>query len=62
MLAVWADPARFRGDSKVSTWIFAIAYYKALKALRRIDEPVEERSDLASEDSGPDECMWQVQR
>lgn len=37
MLVVWNAAARFSGESKVSTWIFAIAYRTALKALRRVD-------------------------
>lgn len=40
MYAVWAKPQAYNGASKVSTWIFAIAYRKTLKALRRWDEPV----------------------
>lgn len=43
MLVVWTHPDRYNGKSKVSTWIFAIAYRKALKALRRADEPVEDQ-------------------
>lgn len=31
MLTVWTDAERFRGESKVSTWIFGIAHRKALK-------------------------------
>jgi RNA polymerase sigma-70 factor (ECF subfamily) len=42
MMVVWTHPDRYNGKSKVSTWIFAIAYRKALKALRRHDEPVED--------------------
>ena len=34
MLAVWAQPDSYTGASKPSTWIFAIAYRKALKTLR----------------------------
>src|SRR5579862_1464247 len=34
LLVVWRQPDRYNGHSKVSTWIFAIAYRKALKALR----------------------------
>lgn len=37
MFVVWNAAARFSGESKVSTWIFAIAYRTALKALRRVD-------------------------
>jgi RNA polymerase sigma factor (sigma-70 family) len=40
MLAVWNKPDSYDGRSKLSTWIFGIAYHKALKALRRQDEPM----------------------
>jgi len=36
MLVVWNRAATYNGHSKVSTWIFAIAYRKALKALHRL--------------------------
>ena len=42
MLVVWNRASTFNGLSKVSTWVFAIAYRTALKALRAHDEPVEE--------------------
>jgi RNA polymerase sigma-70 factor (ECF subfamily) len=32
---VWRQAPRFRGDSRVSTWIMGIAYRRALKSLRR---------------------------
>jgi RNA polymerase sigma-70 factor (ECF subfamily) len=35
MLVVWQKSSSFHGDSRVSTWIFGIAYRKALKALER---------------------------
>lgn len=35
MLIVWQQAAAFRGDSKVSTWIFGIAYRQALRNLAR---------------------------
>jgi RNA polymerase sigma-70 factor (ECF subfamily) len=35
MFAVWRKAATFNGTSQVSTWIFAIAYRMALKALCR---------------------------
>src|SRR6185312_4904018 len=41
MLVLWHRPESFRGDSKLSTWMFGIAYRKAMKALRRLDEPAE---------------------
>jgi RNA polymerase sigma-70 factor (ECF subfamily) len=44
MLVVWNRADRFDGSSKVSTWIFAIAYRKALKALQRCDEAIEDET------------------
>jgi len=35
LLTVWKDAGRFRGDSKPSSWIFGIAYHKALAHLRK---------------------------
>ncbi len=35
MLIVWNSAASFRAESKVSTWIFGIAYRQALKRLSR---------------------------
>ena len=46
---VWMQAERFNGTSKVSTWIFAIAYRKALKALSRHDDPLPD----AGEDDQP---------
>jgi RNA polymerase sigma factor (sigma-70 family) len=37
MLVVWRKAHTFDATSKVSTWLFAIAYRQALKALRRVD-------------------------
>lgn len=59
MLVVWNKSDSFNGSSKVSTWVFAIAYRKALKALRRNDEPVED-SDLdirESDAAGPEQQL-----
>ena len=39
MLAVWRQAGSFKAQSRVSTWVFAIAYRKALKALKRAREP-----------------------
>jgi RNA polymerase sigma-70 factor (ECF subfamily) len=44
MFAVWTKPHAYNGASKVSTWIFAIAYRKTLKALRKWDEPIADDS------------------
>jgi RNA polymerase sigma factor (sigma-70 family) len=35
MLVVWRKAATFNGTSQVSTWVFAIAYKTAMKALKR---------------------------
>ncbi len=35
MFVVWQDAARFELRSRVSTWVFGIAWHKALKALER---------------------------
>lgn len=45
MLVVWQKAAAFSHTSKVSTWIFAIAYRKALKALAGRDYPAEDSSE-----------------
>lgn len=59
MMVVWETADRFRGGSKISTWIFAIAYRKALKARARWPDPVEDDgSDTrASDDPGADELL-----
>ena len=40
MLAVWQQAAVFREASRVGTWIYGIAYRRALKALSRERRPV----------------------
>lgn len=35
LLVVWEKPDRYNNDSKISTWVFGIAYNKALKALSK---------------------------
>lgn len=35
LLVVWNGAERFRGDSRVSTWIVGIAYRRAMKSIRR---------------------------
>lgn len=59
MMAVWQTAESFRGASKPSTWIFAIAYRKAHKARLRWPDPVEEpeQDNRLSEDAAPDDEM-----
>jgi len=56
MMVVWQTADRFRGASKPSTWIFAIAYRKALKARSRWPDPLpDDGLDVqVSNDPGPD--------
>ena len=63
LLVVWRQPERYNGRSKVSTWIFAIAYRQALKALRRCDDPVEDRAAEArpSIEAGPEQQLGRRQ-
>jgi RNA polymerase sigma factor (sigma-70 family) len=59
MMVVWQSADRFRGASKPSTWIFAIAYRKAHKAKSRWPDPVEEpeHDTRVSEEPAPDEDL-----
>lgn len=65
MLVVAQNAHKYNKGSKVSTWIFAIAYRKGLKALRDLNDPVEsdlELDDLAGEDRlEPREELMQLQ-
>lgn len=57
MMVVWQTAGRFRGSSKPSTWIFAIAYRKACKARVRWPDPVEDPAadTRVSAEPGPDD-------
>lgn len=46
MLAVWTGAAGFDGRSRPSTWIFGIAWHKALKALARQDRHKAESEEV----------------
>jgi RNA polymerase sigma-70 factor (ECF subfamily) len=48
---VWRQAAKFRGDSRVSTWIMGIAYRRALKSLRS------ERTRMQAEEHDPSESQ-----
>lgn len=51
MMVVWQRADGFDGRSKLSTWIFGIAYRKGLKALSRQDLPLP--ADAAEEAADP---------
>jgi RNA polymerase sigma factor (sigma-70 family) len=59
MLVVWRNATAYNGTSKVSTWIFAIAYRTVLKTLREQDEPVDASTidELSSEEPGPEQRL-----
>jgi RNA polymerase sigma-70 factor (ECF subfamily) len=61
LMVVWERADSFHGASKLSTWIFGIAYRKAMKGAHRQDEPVEDRDldGLASEADSPEDVMGQ---
>ena len=63
MLVVWNRAGTYNGRCKVSTWIFAIAYRKAIKALSRLDEPVQDEpdEDPAPSQTGPEHHVAQSQ-
>ena len=54
-LDVWRQAGRFEGRSQVSTWLLAIARFKALSALRRRpDEELDDETAEAIEDQSDD--------
>lgn len=48
MLSVWKGAGGFKGESKVSTWIFGIAHFRAISSLRGAHPEV-----VDIEDAGP---------
>src|SRR5579885_1228634 len=57
-LDVWRQASKFEGRSAVSTWLIAIARFKALSALRKrhdesLDEELAETVEEPSDDPGP---------
>jgi RNA polymerase sigma-70 factor (ECF subfamily) len=54
-LDVWRQADGFESKSQVSTWLLAIARYKALSALRRrTDEPLDDHMAATIEDTADD--------
>lgn len=58
LLAVWRKAATFNHTSKLSTWIFAIAYRRACKSLESLDEPQQDGID-EREGLDADRPEWQ---
>lgn len=63
MFVVWEKADAYNQTSKVSTWIFAIAYRKAMKTIKRTDDPQEADFDLvqAGIEMEPDSQLSQRQ-
>ncbi|MFC5500082.1 RNA polymerase sigma factor [Caenimonas terrae] len=63
MMAVWRCAQTYNHQSKVSTWIFAIAYRIVCKALRSQDVPVAEpdADERPSEVPGPERAHLQAE-
>ena len=49
MVAVWKGAEKFRGASKVSTWLFGIAHHKGIDAIRRVSS--QRQSSVALDDA-----------
>ena len=62
MLLVWRKAGSFRGGSKVSTWIFGIAYRQSLRRLSRdkskLFEPIDTAELVADDGDGGDIENW----
>ena len=50
LLVVWQKAGTYDGSCKVSTWVFAIAWRKAMKALKMADAPMESDSNAYADD------------
>jgi RNA polymerase sigma-70 factor (ECF subfamily) len=62
MLVVWRRASTYTGTSKVSTWIFAIAYRRSLKLLKQFDTPVEgDDGEEPATDEAPEGAVMQKQ-
>ena len=53
LFEVWKHPDRFRGESRLSTWILGIAKYKVLNAFRSADRQHEDIDDHAESIADP---------
>jgi RNA polymerase sigma factor (sigma-70 family) len=66
MLVVWQNASRFNHTSRVSTWMFGIAYHKALKALARSSNRARDMPPAVPEDwidhEGPEGAITRQER
>ncbi|HEY9109870.1 MAG TPA: sigma-70 family RNA polymerase sigma factor [Roseateles sp.] len=53
MMVVWQRADSFDGRSRLSTWVFGIAYRKGLRALSRQDLPLDDDDAPEVADTGP---------
>jgi RNA polymerase sigma-70 factor, ECF subfamily len=59
-LAVWRTAGGYRGDARVSTWVYQIAHYVALGARRRLARHPAHLRLATLEDDDPPESDWSV--
>jgi RNA polymerase sigma-70 factor, ECF subfamily len=62
LVDVWKQPARFRGESKFSTWLLSIARFKMIDRLRssgpeRDHDDIDTVADTLADDSGDSAYM-----
>jgi RNA polymerase sigma-70 factor (ECF subfamily) len=59
LVAVWQGAGRFRGDSRILTWLLGIVYHKSLNLLRRREDLhlEEETRDLPAKEDSPGRQM-----
>ena len=60
MVAAWKGAGTFRGESRISTWLFGIARYKALNVVRQtqpLTVDVEIASEVAASGEGPQDVV-----
>lgn len=62
MFIVWKDAQRFRGQSRLSTWIFGIAYRQAMKLLQRTEREERELPVEAVEAPPPKDPSAELDR
>jgi RNA polymerase sigma-70 factor, ECF subfamily len=62
MLAAWENAAKFRGESKVRTWLLVIARNRALNAIRRRSPTLVELDDNLSNYDDDTSPLERVQR